>query len=115
MPALVCGPRANFDSGNGKWGALQVVARYHELNVDDDIFALGLAAPGSAAKAEACTRRRELVPAPHLPVHLNYEHTEFEGAPTAPPRAENVILFRVQTRISERRIDDVMAIIMTII
>ena len=48
-------PRNNFDFGNGHWGAFQVSARYHTLEVDEKAIALGLAAAGSSHKAEAWT------------------------------------------------------------
>ena len=45
-------PKADFDPANGRWGALQVVARYAELRVDADAFAAGLATAGSSRKAQ---------------------------------------------------------------
>ena len=92
-------PASPFDPPAGKWGALQVVARYSEVNFDDDIFALGFAASGSADKAKSYTVGVNWYPASVFKYYLTYEHTEFEGG-TAPPRAdENVILFRVQLAI----------------
>jgi phosphate-selective porin OprO/OprP len=89
-------PASPFDPPAGKWGALQVVARYTEVEFDADIFALGLAAAGSAEKAKSYTVGVNWYPASVFKYYLTYEHTQFEEG-TAPPRAdENVILFRVQ-------------------
>jgi phosphate-selective porin OprO and OprP len=89
-------PASPFDPPAGKWGALQVLARYTEVTFDHDIFALGLAAAGSADKAKSYTVAVNWYPASVFKYYLTYEHTEFEEG-TAPPRPdENVILFRVQ-------------------
>ena len=89
-------PASPFDPPAGKWGALQVVARYTEVEFDEDIFALGLAAAGSAEKARSYTIGVNWYPATVFKYYLTYEHTQFEEG-TAPPRPdENVILFRVQ-------------------
>lgn len=89
-------PASPFDPPAGNWGALQVVARYTEVEFDRDIFALGLAAAGSAEKARSYTIGVNWYPASVFKYYLTYEHTQFEEG-TAPPRPdENVILFRVQ-------------------
>jgi phosphate-selective porin OprO/OprP len=89
-------PRSPFDPQAGHWGALQAIARYTEIEFDGDIFALGLAAAGSAEKARSYTLGVNWYPATVFKYYLTYEHTEFEEG-IAPPRAdENAILFRVQ-------------------
>ena len=89
-------PRNGFDPTRGTWGALQLLARYTELNVDDDVFTAGLAAAGAADKAKSFTVGLNWYPATVFKYYLTYERTGFEGG-TAPARAdENVILFRVQ-------------------
>jgi len=89
-------PASPFDPPAGKWGALQVAARYTEVEFDGDIFALGLAAAGSAEKARSYTIGVNWYPASVFKYYLTYEHTQFDEG-TAPPRPdENVILFRVQ-------------------
>lgn len=45
-------PRANFDFENGNWGAFQIAARYHALEVDEEAITLGLAAVGASREAE---------------------------------------------------------------
>jgi len=89
-------PRRVFDPPTGSWGALQLVARYAELDVDDDLIGTGFAAAGSADKAKSYTVGVNWHPASVVKYYLNFERTEFEaGTPPARP-TENVILFRVQ-------------------
>jgi phosphate-selective porin OprO/OprP len=89
-------PQRVFDPPTGKWGALQVVARYAQLDVDDDVFELGFANTGAADKAKSFTVGVNWYPASVVKYYLNYERTDFDPG-TAPDRpAENIILFRVQ-------------------
>ena len=89
-------PASAFDPPAGKWGALQVAARYTEIEFDADSIALGFAAPGSAERAKSYTLGVNWYPASVFKYYLTYEHTQFEEG-TAPPRPdEDVILFRVQ-------------------
>jgi phosphate-selective porin OprO and OprP len=89
-------PRNAFDPPTGKWGALQIVARYAELDVDNDLIADGFAAAGSADKAKSFTVGVNWYPASIVKYYLNYERTDFDTG-TAPDRpAENIMLFRVQ-------------------
>ena len=44
-------PRAIFDPSTGHWGAFQVAARVHQLDVDQRAVDLGFAAPGASRKA----------------------------------------------------------------
>jgi len=89
-------PQRVFDPPTGKWGALQVVARYAQLDVDDDLFGLGFAGAGAADKAKSFTVGVNWYPASVVKYYLNYERTDFDPG-TSPDRpAENIILFRVQ-------------------
>jgi phosphate-selective porin OprO/OprP len=89
-------PRTPFDPTARKWGALQALARYTEVNFDDDIFTSGLANAGSAEKAKSFTLALNWYPASVIKYYLTYERTIFEGG-TAPARpTENVILVRAQ-------------------
>lgn len=89
-------PRSVFDPPTGKWGALQLVARYSALDVDDDLFAAGFAAAGAADKAKSFTVGVNWYPASVVKYYLNYERTKFDNG-TAPDRpTENIVLFRVQ-------------------
>jgi phosphate-selective porin OprO/OprP len=86
-------PHANFDLGHGHWGAVQVVARYHRLDVGDD--AVRFAGAGSATTAKAWTTGVNWYLTPNLRYLVNVERTVFEGA-AAPRPAENALVFRSQ-------------------
>jgi phosphate-selective porin OprO/OprP len=87
-------PRNNFNFGNGGWGALQIAARYHVLEVDADAIAVGLAAPGASRKADAWTIGLRWYLTGNLWYTVNFERTVFDGNPEGPRRAENAIAFR---------------------
>lgn len=89
-------PRANFDFGNGHWGAFQVAARYHALKVDDEAFTLGFAAAGSSRKAEAWTLGLRWYATGNVWYTVNFERTVFDGDPDGPRHAENGMAFRTQ-------------------
>jgi phosphate-selective porin OprO/OprP len=89
-------PRNNFNFGNGGWGALQIAARYHVLEVDADAIAVGLAAPGASRKADAWTIGLRWYLTGNLWYTVNFERTVFDGNPEGPRRAENAIAFRTQ-------------------
>jgi phosphate-selective porin OprO and OprP len=89
-------PRSPFDPPAGKWGALQLVARYSTVDFDDRTFSRGFAAAGAADRATQFTVGANWYPVAYIKYYATYERTEFEGgvAPVRP--VENVILFRVQ-------------------
>jgi phosphate-selective porin OprO/OprP len=89
-------PRHNFDFGNGHWGAFQVSARYHALEVDEKAIAFGLAAPGSSRKADAWTLGLRWYLSGNVSYTVNFERTVFDGDPNGPRRAENGLAFRTQ-------------------
>jgi phosphate-selective porin OprO and OprP len=89
-------PRANFDFGNGNFGAFQIAARYHTLKVDDRAFTLGLAAPGSSEKADAWTVGLNWYLTGNFRYTFNYERTVFDGDPDGSRKAENGFVFRTQ-------------------
>ena len=89
-------PRANFDFGNGNWGAFQVAARYHTLEVDEQAITLGLATPGSSRKAEAWTVGLRWYLTGNFWYTVNFERTVFDGDPDGPRKAENALAFRTQ-------------------
>jgi phosphate-selective porin OprO and OprP len=89
-------PRANFDFGDGHFGAFQVVARYHTVTVDDDAFALGFASPGSSAKAEAWTVGLNWYLNPIVKYVVNFERTVFDGDADGPRKPENALVVRGQ-------------------
>jgi phosphate-selective porin OprO/OprP len=89
-------PRLPFDPPAGTWGALQIVARYAVLDLDDDIFDAGFATAGASDTAKQVTVGVNWYPASVFKYYLNYERTQFEtGAAPARP-TENIILFRAQ-------------------
>lgn len=89
-------PRANFDFGNGHYGAVQVGVRYHVLEIDDRAFELNLATPGSSRKAEAWTAGLNWFLTPNLKYVFNVERTVFDGDADGPRKAENAVVFRAQ-------------------
>lgn len=89
-------PRADFDFGNGNWGAFQVAARYHALRVDEAAFTLGLATAGASRTADAWTVGLNWYLTGNIRYTLNFERTVFDGDPDGPRRAENALGFRTQ-------------------
>lgn len=89
-------PRRNFDFGAGGWGAFQIAARYHALQVADQAFTLDFAAAGASRKAEGYTVGLRWYATRNLWYTLNFERTVFDGDPDGPRRAENGLAFRTQ-------------------
>ena len=89
-------PRSNFDFGEGHWGAIQVAARYHRLEVDEAARRLGFAAPGSSLEADAWTIGVNWFATPNLRYLFNVERTVFDGNATGSRPAENTLLVRAQ-------------------
>ena len=89
-------PRANFDFGQGHWGAFQIAARYHALEVDEEALTLELATPGSIRKAAAWTAGLNWYLTPNFKYVFNYERTAFEGDADAERKPEHAFVFRTQ-------------------
>jgi phosphate-selective porin OprO/OprP len=89
-------PRANFDFGNGHFGAFQVAARYHELRIDSRAFALNMATAGSSRKAESWTLGLNWYLTQNVKYVFNLERTVFDGSSDSPRRPENAVVFRTQ-------------------
>jgi phosphate-selective porin OprO and OprP len=89
-------PRHPFDFGNGHWGAFQVSARYHSLEVDERAIALGLAAAGSSLKADAWTVGLRWYLNANVWYTVNFERTIFDDNARGPRRAENALALRTQ-------------------
>jgi phosphate-selective porin OprO/OprP len=87
-------PKANFDPTTGQWGALQLLARYASLKVDDAAFTAGLTAAGASREAKALTLAANWYPNPYIKYYFSYEHTAFDSISARPK--ENVILIRTQ-------------------
>jgi len=76
-------PNNVFSLDKGTWGAFELVARYHGIEIDDKAFALGsrsFADPNvSARKATAYTLGLNWYLNENLKWVLNYERTRFDG------------------------------------
>jgi phosphate-selective porin OprO/OprP len=71
-------PIRNFDPFKGSWGALQLAARWSELNVDSDTFKM-IDPTKSASKATAGTVGANWFLNKNALVRLDYEYVSFEG------------------------------------
>ena len=89
-------PRNSFDPANGRWGAVQLAARYHELEVDEGAITLGFAAPGASRQAEAWTVGVRWYLTGNVWQTLNFERTVFDDDPNGPRHVENALAFRAQ-------------------
>jgi phosphate-selective porin OprO and OprP len=80
-------PGSTWQPGKSGWGALELVARYHELDVDDDAFlggATSFANPLTAiTKESAYGIGVNWYPWNTVKLSLNYEKTSFEGGAAA--------------------------------
>ncbi|GFE78544.1 hypothetical protein GCM10011487_05440 [Steroidobacter agaridevorans] len=90
-------PQSIFDPSQGTWGALELVARYHELDIDDDAFIGGAdsyANPASAAsKASAWGVGVNWYLTQNYKWSLNYDVTSFDGGAAIGDRADEKALF----------------------
>ena len=90
-------PGSTLQPGKPGWGAFEVVARYHELDVDDDAFAGG--ANSFANPLTAVTRESAYgvgvnwYPWNTVKLSLNYETTAFDGGAATGDRADEDLLF----------------------
>lgn len=93
----VVSPKRPFGTDTG-WGAFELAARYTELDVDDAVFARGLADPArSASRARAVAFGVNWYLTKNVKYVANYERTQFEGGRAGGDRkTENALLFRVQ-------------------
>jgi phosphate-selective porin OprO/OprP len=96
-------PLHPFDPRNNQWGAWQLVARYGELNVDNQAFAHGFAKSGSYAdSAQAWAIGLNWYLNKNIRANLSYARTTFSGfTGTASPgtvaaQPESVLFSRLQ-------------------
>jgi phosphate-selective porin OprO/OprP len=87
-------PRAIFDPATGHWGAFQVAARIHELEVDQRVVDLGFAAVGASRKAQAWTVGLNWYLTGNVKYVLNFERTVFDDNRAGAHAPENGIAFR---------------------
>jgi phosphate-selective porin OprO/OprP len=91
-------PRNNFDPREGHWGALQLVARYSELKLDDEIFPTFANPDTAAERATALGVGLNWYLNRNVRASANFIHTDFEGGEegTVPRQDENAFLTRLQ-------------------
>jgi phosphate-selective porin OprO and OprP len=91
-------PSRPFDPSKKQWGALEVAARAHALDIDDDAFAQGLADPAQAAsKASTWGVGLNWHLNRNVKYVVNFERTRFDGGRAEGDRsAENALLLRAQ-------------------
>jgi len=101
-------PRKNFDPRAGSWGAFQLVARYAELDLDNDTFPTFANEASSASAAQAWSVGLNWYLNKNLRVNTSFSRTTFTGgggatgtAATAVPnlvtrQPEEVLFTRVQ-------------------
>src|SRR5688500_17039801 len=90
-------PQSVFDPAKGTWGAVELVARYHELDIDDDAFVGGansFANPASSAsKASAWGVGVNWYLTQNYKWSLNYDVTSFDGGAATGDRPDEKALF----------------------
>ena len=97
-------PRRAFEPLQGNWGALQLVARYEQLNIDPAAFPLFSDANTSARSAHAWSAGLNWYLNRNVVLKTSFSHTTFSGgggAGTSAPAAvtrkdENVLFTRLQ-------------------
>jgi len=104
-------PKRDFDLDKGGWGAWELVARYSEIELDDDTFRnpAGTAFTGayadlstSAKKAQTWTGGVNWYLNPNVKLAVNYEQTKFEGGAGIGITAINAAGTNVRDREDER-------------
>jgi phosphate-selective porin OprO and OprP len=90
-------PKKPFDLTEGTWGALEIAARYGELDIDDDAFPLFANPASSASKAKGIGVGLNWHLSRQVKVVVSYEHTTFEGgAETGDRASEDFVVTRFQ-------------------
>jgi phosphate-selective porin OprO and OprP len=89
-------PSAIFDPSTGHWGAFQIAARVHQLEVDQAAIDLGFAATGASRKAQAWTVGLNWYLSGNVRHTFNFERTVFDNNGAGARPAENAIAFRTQ-------------------
>jgi phosphate-selective porin OprO and OprP len=90
-------PQSTWQPGKDGWGALELVARYQELDIDDDAFAGGnnsFANPLTAITKETSYGVGvNWYPWNTVKLSLNYDRTSFEGGAATGDRADEQAIF----------------------
>ncbi|WP_309640447.1 porin [Flavobacterium sp.] len=121
-------PKNDFDLDKGGWGAWELVARYSEINLDNDTFknangvksgefgagsttaqAAGLAyadASRSAKSAKSWTAGVNWYLNQNAKIQLNYEHTKFDGGALAEGLAQATNANATGSNVRDRESED---------
>jgi phosphate-selective porin OprO/OprP len=91
-------PSNPFDPQTGKWGAMQLVARFSQLAVDRRAFDAGLAAADAQRRADQFTVGVNWYPARPVKYYVDFERTTYEARDAVSPvrRPENALMVRAQ-------------------
>lgn len=90
-------PKSQFKFGGAGWGAVELTARYGELDVDDDTFPIFANPATAATKATSWGGGVNWHLNRNVKLSLNYEQTDFTGGTSAfLNNGEKVILTRAQ-------------------
>jgi phosphate-selective porin OprO and OprP len=90
-------PKKPFDPKAGAFGAVELAARYSELDIDDASFPTFASPTSSPTKAKAWAVGLNWYLARAIKVVVDYEHTTFDGGAAGGDReAENFVVSRVQ-------------------
>ncbi|WP_161965604.1 OprO/OprP family phosphate-selective porin [Steroidobacter cummioxidans] len=90
-------PQSIFDPSKGTWGALELVARYHQLDIDDDAFVGGANSfaniATAASKASAWGIGVNWYLTQNYKWSLGYDVTHFDGGAATGDRPDEKALF----------------------
>jgi phosphate-selective porin OprO and OprP len=94
-------PKHPFDPRSNHWGALQLVARYADLDIDDDAFPIFANPATSASEAKAWAVGLNWYLNKNIRVNASYSHTSFDGkinpaVATVTRQPEEVVFTRLQ-------------------
>src|SRR3569833_2046332 len=94
-------PKHPFDPRANHWGALQLVARYADLNIDDNAFPVFANPATSASEAKAWAVGVNWYLNKNIRANVSYAHTSFGGkinsaAATVTRQPEEVVFTRLQ-------------------
>ena len=91
-------PRNNFDPRAGHWGALQLVARYSQLEIDDEVFPAFASASSSAERATAWGVGFNWYLNRNVRASADFIRTDFKGGESGAVTGqdENAFLTRLQ-------------------
>jgi phosphate-selective porin OprO/OprP len=90
-------PKKPFDLAEKTWGALEIAARYGELDLDDDAFPIYANPSSSVTKEKALGLGVNWYLTKQVKLSVNYEHTTFEGGAADGDRpSEDFVVTRFQ-------------------